>query len=345
MEADQEGNVQLVLNLNVHDLMRILDKNPATAGEATTNPIPRNVTLLKNVPDLCDKVPHLRYLIYIHSSPGNRVKRDLVRRTWASTKLFKKQVTQVVFFVGHSADRNVEEELKAEARVTGDIVQGDFLDNYKNLTLKGVMGLNWVAKYCSKAAFNIKTDDDAFINIFGLLKFLERQDPDSNLLACPLWNENSMPILRDPATCAKWCVKYDEFPGQKYFPQYCAGLIFVLSRAVVPRMVQAARTTPFFWIDDVYITGLLPPKVSNMQYVTLLDKFTVKQPIALAQYNNTNADIQYLFVHGKVPEISIATWEWLLARLPQADVDTLSEDFVDQVMEYRRKLKLGFRGR
>ncbi len=52
-----------------------------------------------------------------------------------------------------------EEDLKAiqeEHQLYGDIVQGSFLESYRNLTLKAVMGLKWVTTYCSNAKYVIK---------------------------------------------------------------------------------------------------------------------------------------------------------------------------------------------
>jgi len=56
----------------------------------------------------------------------------------------------------------------------GDVVQGNFVDDYRNLTLKNVMGLKWVARYCPGADFFLKADDDTFIDIGQLKHFLDR---------------------------------------------------------------------------------------------------------------------------------------------------------------------------
>ena len=50
-------------------------------------------------------------------------------------------------------DQHIIEE---EHKLYGDIVQGSFIENYKNLTLKGIMGLKWVSQHCQEAAFAIK---------------------------------------------------------------------------------------------------------------------------------------------------------------------------------------------
>ena len=46
--------------------------------------------------------------------------------------------------------------MEEEHKLYGDIVQGSFIENYKNLTLKGIMGLKWVSQHCQEVAFTIK---------------------------------------------------------------------------------------------------------------------------------------------------------------------------------------------
>jgi len=44
-----------------------------------------------------------------------------------------------------------EEALDAENDQYGDVVQGNFDENYRNLTLKSLTGLDWVIDYCPAA--------------------------------------------------------------------------------------------------------------------------------------------------------------------------------------------------
>ena len=44
-----------------------------------------------------------------------------------------------------------EEALDAENKQYGDIVQGNFDENYRNLTLKSLTDLDWVINYCPAA--------------------------------------------------------------------------------------------------------------------------------------------------------------------------------------------------
>jgi len=69
----------------------------------------------------------------------------------------------------------------AEFARHGDLVQGNFVDSYKNLTLKAVMGLRWMSQYCSEAPFAIKTDDDTFLNIFEMVRLMQENAKKSHV--------------------------------------------------------------------------------------------------------------------------------------------------------------------
>ena len=50
----------------------------------------------------------------------------------------------------------------------------NFIDSYGNLTLKTMMGLKWASRYCWRAKFVYKVDDDMFVNVENLLKYLQQ---------------------------------------------------------------------------------------------------------------------------------------------------------------------------
>ena len=59
-----------------------------------------------------------------------------------------------------------QEELDRENEEHQDLVQGNFLDTYYNLTYKSVMGHLWVSQFCRQAEFVVKTDDDQFVDLY-----------------------------------------------------------------------------------------------------------------------------------------------------------------------------------
>jgi len=124
-----------------------------------------------------------------------------------------------------------------------------------------------------------------------------------------------MEILRDPRTCKKWCVSENEFPGRTY-PQYCAGIGYIISSPLVPLLYNASHYTPFFWIDDVYVTGLLAKKLpAGVKYVDTLKHFTLDADEAIGQYQNRSEPVKFYFVHPQNEEKFTKLWRLAIERI------------------------------
>lgn len=81
-------------------------------------------------------------LMLVHSAPGNFLKRHVVRETWGQQA---PDVT-LLFLVGYSEE--YQSKLEQENKKYQDLIQGNFLDAYRNMTYKHVMGLKWATYYC-----------------------------------------------------------------------------------------------------------------------------------------------------------------------------------------------------
>ena len=96
--------------------------------------------------------------------------RNAIRRTWVSPANNNTNHVRYAFLLGkhHSGHAPFEIALHEENNEWQDIIQDDFIDSYRNLTLKTVMGLRWAANNCPDAQYVMKTDDDVYVNIEGL---------------------------------------------------------------------------------------------------------------------------------------------------------------------------------
>jgi hypothetical protein len=341
------SKVRLVLSVDAGELTDLMDAYERGFRSEPTH-YPDDGGIILHNPDLCRRPPpnvddgqrrpggpattdrpSLRWIVFVHSSPGNADRRQLLRDTWANLSLFRNVTFRVVFLIGIPPpdQQRLQPYIKAEFDKYGDIVQGNFIDSYRNLTHKAVLGLRWLSEFCPEPAYAIKADDDTFLNIFEMIPLLEANSGKSNVIICPLWPENAMPILRDPKTCMKWCVKRSELKGRTHFPQYCAGIGYVVSRPLLPLLYNASRSTPFFWIDDVYVTGLLPKKLATkVVYVNTMEHFTAKQDLAVKQYESPDEPIKYFYVHAKDQAIFRRLWEALLKRLTGEQKKMLHSD-------------------
>ena len=80
--------------------------------------------------------------------------------------------TRLVFMLGSTNNSSLQREIELENIRTRDVVQGSFLDTYRNLTYKSVMGHLWVSEFCQEAEFVVKSDDDIYNDLYGLYKVL-----------------------------------------------------------------------------------------------------------------------------------------------------------------------------
>jgi len=163
------------------------------------------------------KIEKLLLLAFVPSSVDNFNVRRVLRNTWANPIFYDNQKFRVVFMVGLSSNQTVNEMIKKEMKTHGDIVQENFIDSYKNLTLKTLMGLRWSSTYCSNAKFILKIDDDVIMNTKYLLKFLQEKKLKKTFL-CNYFNESS--VIRDKSS--KWFMPYEDYESERYH-QYCEG--------------------------------------------------------------------------------------------------------------------------
>lgn len=195
-------------------------------------------------------------VIMVNSSPGKINERTMIRETWGSVRYYLGATIVPLFMLAKLADNDkLQKDIEKESETYLDIVQGNFIDSYRNLTYKTVMGLHWVQNFCNHTKFAIKVDDDTMIDIYHLVKFLFQKSPDGNMnnfLYCSVY-KNQGPVRRSND---KWFVPTHEYPYSKY-PSYCEGFAYIMSNDVTKMMYQGTREVKTYWIDDVYITGLV----------------------------------------------------------------------------------------
>ena len=90
-------------------------------------------------------------------------------------QLISSFVYPIVFFIGapmEDEDTTIQAQIQQEFDQHKDIVQGTFIDNHKNLTLKMLSVLRFTTQYCGSARFILKADDDVYVNIPLLISAL-----------------------------------------------------------------------------------------------------------------------------------------------------------------------------
>ncbi len=263
---------------------------------------------------------------YVHSAPQKSQKRATIRNTWANKLFHGKYSMEVFFATGLVSNPGIQKALEEESALHKDILQENYIDDYKNLTYKGVGSLRWISDNCRNTKFILKTDDDAFVNVFSLLKHLDdlsRTGQTSNIFLCRLMP--NMPVLRQ----GKWGIPLEMYPHDRY-PPYCSGLAFVLSMDVAKALYKASYHTPLFWVDDAWLTGMVAAtaKVNHTQASRAYDlnKDNIEKKFLGVEW------YQYLFGHLGPKNFKLF-WEELvvIARnrtIPNSDMIVPGKVFV-----------------
>ncbi|KAB0793749.1 hypothetical protein PPYR_13369 [Photinus pyralis] len=190
-------------------------------------------------------------LILVHSAPNNYHRRKSIRETWGS----KLQNASIFFMLGLARESRLQKKIAEENRNHRDIVQGTFLDVYRNVTYKHVMSLKFAIYHCPNAKYILKTDDDVFVNMPRIVNFLTVDLSPygaERLLSCS--KRAHSPVKR--SFRSKWRVSFNEYQNE-YYPAYCPGWVIMYSPDVIFVLYREVQKFDYFWIDDVLITGIL----------------------------------------------------------------------------------------
>ena len=177
---------------------------------------------------------------------------------------------KIVFILGRTEGSipELDAALLHENAAHKDIVQEDFLDTYRNLTYKAIAALKWISTYCNDSKYVLKSDDDMIVNPFTLMYYLERKVNNEHIM-CHLYGIER--VNRDSERCK---VTKNEY-GIGFYPTYCSGSAFIMITDIAMALHDVSYSVPFFWVDDVYVTGLLPFKLGNVTYEQLSDKYEI----------------------------------------------------------------------
>ncbi|XP_074593188.1 uncharacterized protein LOC141848920 [Brevipalpus obovatus] len=166
----------------------IIDPQSTTIDRADELLDLKNFTFLLNSSETCqtnnNNVPQsaINLLAFVHTSVDNFSRRQMIRQTWASRETQSDLNIRVIFLTGiPNFNQSIQQHnLLQESSQFGDIVQGNFVDSYRNLTYKHLMGFKWVLKFCRKANFVMKIDDDAFVDIYRVIHLLGKTFSNGN---------------------------------------------------------------------------------------------------------------------------------------------------------------------
>lgn len=208
--------------------------------------------------------PSLKILYFVHTAPKNFDKRQMLRKTIGDPGIASEVNSAVVFFVGVTPDLKERKTLLEEAANEGDLVSFNFMDTYKNLSHKFINGARWILDNClldAKSAI-VKIDDDILVNVFALSSYLTSGAMAVTGMHCFMFKQTGPQRKK----WSKWYVSRKAYASNVY-PAYCTGAAVIMQPSVLLTLYNAASQVPFFWVDDVYVYGM----IGDFANVTLVD--------------------------------------------------------------------------
>lgn len=193
--------------------------------------------------------------IVVMSAPKNHDARNAIRKTWGSYD--GRRDVALAFMVGVSVDPKIERNLQQESTLYEDIIRGNFIDSYSNLTLKTISTLEWVNTYCPNAKFLLKADDDMFINVERLIKFAEKHAKDKRTIfgrVAKKWK----PIRNKQS---KYFVSQAQFK-QVLYPDFTTGPSYLVTQDAIGDLLEGALNQTYLKLEDVFVTGIVASKLA-----------------------------------------------------------------------------------
>ncbi|KAH8039110.1 hypothetical protein HPB51_005235 [Rhipicephalus microplus] len=263
------------------------------------------VECLKRAAEMNDRIKsrHTRDISAACQS-SNKTKRVALRWVCAPVS----EVISILFFVGSSTDARQQRVLESEAVREGDIVVLNITEDRHNLSLKFLLGARWILEYCSPdSATIVKIDADILVNVYALSSYVNSNVMWLTGIHCVVY-KNIAPVRK---RTSEWYVSKDDYTLEVY-PNYCAGDAYFMKPALLSAIVDAAVLVPYFWIEDVYVTGIVGD-FANVNLVDISGHVILSKPRNLLRVSATT-----LFVNTRLARLSdnrkSSLWKDILQR-------------------------------
>ncbi|XP_071088472.1 beta-1,3-galactosyltransferase 1-like [Haliotis cracherodii] len=188
----------------------------------------------------------------VHSNPSHLTRRTEIRKTFGSVRYFKGVTSATVFMLGLVTNQHLQQQLQEEASTYGDMVQGNFIDHYQNVTHKHVMAMHWVGGHCNRAKVIVKMDDDVMVNPYNLVNYIKTTMLPNNTIHCSV-RTKGIPERRK-GEIGYIPIEHYPFP---VLPDHCTAFAYITTPHAYRKLCEASRDSRYLRNDGVYATGVL----------------------------------------------------------------------------------------
>lgn len=196
-------------------------------------------------------------LVIIFSAVTHFNARDAIRKTWGGFAI--ERGAKLVFLLGSPSplqdyDGSIQDQVNQEDNQYSDILQGSFIDNYYNLTLKSISMLQWVNETCDAVKYVLKIDDDMFVNMQMMVDFSETRTFSKVIIGklARKWRPHH-------DSKSKWYVPTSAFNGT-IFPNFATGPAYIFTGDATKFLLETALVSTPIYLEDVYVTGIVAEK-------------------------------------------------------------------------------------
>lgn len=201
-------------------------------------------------------------IILITSTHSNTHARKVLRDTWLSVAGNNTGNVRYAFLLGETKNETLRKDILEESAKYHDVIKEDFIDSYRNLTLKTLMAMKWASHFCKHSKFVMKTDDDMYVNINKLLSYIRSLKPSSkHVIYGACWKGSPHRDVR-----SKWYVPVNLYPHKAY-PRFCSGTGYFMSTRTSSSIYNISQNVPFFYLEDVYVGLCVKALGGNAQSV------------------------------------------------------------------------------
>ncbi|XP_034473298.1 beta-1,3-galactosyltransferase 5-like [Drosophila innubila] len=193
-----------------------------------------------------------RLVVLITSALKHADARMSIRQTWGHYGA--RRDVGIAFVLGRSTNRTVNEALSEENSLYGDLIRGNYIDSYNNLTLKVISALEWADLHCHHAKYLLKTDDDMFINVPMLLSFTADREKRKQKRAIFGRLAHKWKPVRNKKS--KYYVSINQYP-EKVYPTFTTGPAYLMTGDIIHDLYVGSLKKAYLNLEDVFITGFV----------------------------------------------------------------------------------------
>ncbi|XP_037329146.2 beta-1,3-galactosyltransferase 5-like [Pungitius pungitius] len=231
--------------------------NSWSSPTRTPDPGPYHVAYPRNYRFIMDNTPtcHTRtpfLLLMVQVATADIAARDSIRKTWGGEKQVLGQLVETLFVLGlpGGADaQQQQEKLRQENLQHQDLIQSDFLDSYRNLTIKTMTMLEWLSAHCLQASYVVKIDSDMLLHVPNAVKLLlSPGTAKQNYMTGLVWWHS--PVLRNPFN--KFYMPETVIAEPEY-PPYPLGMAYIMSLDLPAKILAVSSHIQPIFIEDAYL--------------------------------------------------------------------------------------------